>query len=82
MKSLVSMLSLAVALSVATPAFAQTAADADAFVAKAEKELAELNIFGQQVAWVNNTYLTDDTDARFKINIPTCPACHRAGKRG
>ena len=63
MKSLVSMLSLAVALSVATPAFAQTAADADAFVAKAEKELAELNIFGQQVAWVNNTYLTDDTDA-------------------
>ncbi len=63
MKSLVSMLSLAVALSLATPAFAQTAADADAFVAKAEKELAELNIFGQQVAWVNNTYLTDDTDA-------------------
>ena len=63
MKSLVSMLSLAVALSVATPVFAQTAADADAFVAKAEKELADFTIFNAQVSWINNTYITDDTDA-------------------
>ncbi|MEK6637905.1 MAG: M2 family metallopeptidase [Pseudomonadota bacterium] len=63
MKTIVSTLALGVALAVATPAAAQTAADADTFVAKAEKELADLNVYGQQVAWINNTYITDDTDA-------------------
>jgi peptidyl-dipeptidase A len=63
MKIAVSTLTLALILGAATPAFAQTAADADAFVAKAEKELADLNVYGQQVAWINNTYITDDTDA-------------------
>ena len=69
MKSLVS----ALALAIATPALAQTAApvpaptptsaDADAFVVGAEKDYADYNLLGSQVAWVNNTYLTDDTDA-------------------
>ena len=69
MKSLVS----ALALAIATPALAQTAApaptptptaaQADAFVAGAEKDYADFNLLGNQVAWINNTYLTDDTDA-------------------
>ena len=65
----------ALALAIATPAVAQnaapvaapaavpTAAEADAFVAAAEKEAFDYSIFGSQVAWVNNTYITDDTDA-------------------
>jgi peptidyl-dipeptidase A len=63
MKPLVSIISLGLALALAAPAYAETAADADAFVARAEKELADLNVYGQQVAWINNTYITDDTDA-------------------
>lgn len=48
----------------ATPApAALTPADADAFVADAEKQLADLGIYSSQVAWINATYLTDDTDA-------------------
>jgi peptidyl-dipeptidase A len=46
-------------------AVAQTepsAADADAFVARAEKELADLSVIGGRAAWVNATYITDDTD--------------------
>ena len=58
----------ALALVVATPALAQTAtpptpAEADAYVAAAEKELLPLSNNNQQVAWVNATNLTDDTDA-------------------
>ncbi len=61
----------ALALAIATPALAQTAApaaaptatEADAFVAAAEKEYFDYSIYGSQVAWVNNTYITDDTDA-------------------
>ena len=57
----------AIALAVATPALAQsaapTAAEADAFVAKVEKEYADFGVYGAQVAWVNATYITDDTDA-------------------
>jgi peptidyl-dipeptidase A len=52
------------------PALAQTAvpanptaADADAFVVQVEKEYADFNVYGSQVAWVNATYITDDTDA-------------------
>jgi peptidyl-dipeptidase A len=62
MKTTVSTLTLALILGAATPAFAQTTADADAFVAKAEKELGEYIVFASQVQWINNTYLTDDTD--------------------
>jgi len=40
-----------------------TVASADAFVAEAEKTLAEKSVPAQQIAWVNATYITDDTDA-------------------
>jgi peptidyl-dipeptidase A len=66
MKPVVSALALALSLGLATPAIAQsapTAADADSFVASAEKELADINVYGQQVGWINNTYITEDTDA-------------------
>lgn len=42
---------------------APTAAEADAFVTDAEKQLNDLGIYGAQVAWINSTYITDDTDA-------------------
>ncbi|WP_322963511.1 M2 family metallopeptidase [Sphingomonas fuzhouensis] len=42
---------------------AATVAGADAFVAEAEKTLAEKSVPAQQIAWVNATYITDDTDA-------------------
>jgi peptidyl-dipeptidase A len=60
----------AIALAVAMPALAQTAApanptaaEADAFVVQVEKEYADFGVYGAQVAWVNATYITDDTDA-------------------
>ncbi len=62
-----SLIALALALGAATsPAFADTvptAADADTFVAAAEKELADFTVYNAQVSWINNTYITDDTDA-------------------
>ncbi|MGH6613303.1 M2 family metallopeptidase [Sphingomonas sp.] len=42
---------------------APTAADADAFVAAAEKRLFDFSIESSQVNWVNATYITEDTDA-------------------
>ncbi len=70
MKAIISTLSLAFALAAATPAFAQaapaaapTAADADAFIAAAEKDLFDYTVEASQVNWVNSTYLTEDTDA-------------------
>ena len=78
MKSAIKAASSALALAVllaTSPASAQspagapalaapaTAADADAFVAAAEKELGDYSIFSAQVAWINATYITDDTDA-------------------
>ncbi len=39
-----------------------TARAAEKFVAKAENKLAELSEFGSRVGWVNQTYLTEDTD--------------------
>ena len=73
MKILVSIAALACAsLSVPTAAMAQDAAtaaaaptvsDADAFVARAEKDLFDFSVEGGRVAWINATYLTDDTDA-------------------
>ena len=42
---------------------ALTAAQADAFVAAAEKELAESSVEIAQISWINATYITDDTDA-------------------
>jgi len=42
---------------------APTVADAQAFVAAVEKDLADLNVISQRAAWVNATHITDDTDA-------------------
>jgi len=43
-----------------TPA---TATDADKFVARAEKDLADISIDSNRAGWINATYITDDTDA-------------------
>jgi peptidyl-dipeptidase A len=47
----------------ASAAAAHTVSDADAFVARAEKDLFDFSVEGGRVAWINATYLTDDTDA-------------------
>ena len=46
-----------------TPAPLPTPGEADVFVARAEKELADFSTPAQQAAWINATYITDDTDA-------------------
>jgi peptidyl-dipeptidase A len=69
-----STLVVALSLAAAAPALAQTApaapattaptaADADALVARAEKEMADFSVDAARIAWVNATYITDDTDA-------------------
>ncbi|MBU0794658.1 MAG: M2 family metallopeptidase [Alphaproteobacteria bacterium] len=76
MLNLVSRLAVAAALSMAVctaPAVARsesapastapTAAQADALVAQAEKEFFDYSVEASRVAWVNATYLTEDTDA-------------------
>ena len=73
MKSFVSVAALAIATlslpsvasaqEVATSAAVQTVADAEAFLAKAEKDLYDFSVEGAQVSWINATYITDDTDA-------------------
>lgn len=40
-----------------------TAADADTFVAEAEKDLADISVDANRAGWINATYITDDTDA-------------------
>ncbi|HZW46961.1 MAG TPA: M2 family metallopeptidase, partial [Microvirga sp.] len=50
--------------SVAAPASAApTAAEADAFVQRAEEELARQSVLYNRAEWANLTYITDDTDA-------------------
>jgi peptidyl-dipeptidase A len=44
-------------------ATALTPADADAFVAKVEKEYYAFNLLASRVAWINANFITDDTDA-------------------
>ncbi len=73
MKNLVSLAALAFAtLSIPSVAHAQdapaamaapTVADAEAFLAKAEKDLFDFSVESSRVQWVNSTYITDDTDA-------------------
>ena len=66
---LVSTAALAVALFAApvaaqtAPAAKPTAAEADAYVTAVEKEAADLSVPANRIAWVNATYITDDTDA-------------------
>ncbi|MES2444658.1 MAG: M2 family metallopeptidase [Pseudomonadota bacterium] len=45
------------------PAPAPTAADADAFVDRVEKEFYAFNLIANRVAWINATYINDDSDA-------------------
>lgn len=65
----VSRLALAAALTFAIPAAAlaqdgaPTVAQADAFVAAAEKESFDFVVDAGRVAWVNSTHITEDTDA-------------------
>ncbi|MBX3561818.1 MAG: M2 family metallopeptidase [Sphingomonas sp.] len=40
-----------------------TAADARAFVERAERELGEFGVINARAQWVNSTYITQDTDA-------------------
>ncbi len=40
-----------------------TSAEADSFVAQAEKEQADFMVIASQAQWVNSTYITDDSDA-------------------
>ncbi|HEX2762982.1 MAG TPA: M2 family metallopeptidase [Allosphingosinicella sp.] len=54
--------SVADAVETSWPA-APTADEARAFVAKAEKELADFSVINGRAQWVNNTHITDDTDA-------------------
>ncbi len=72
MKTTISVLTLAVALagltgcSRANSAEGQeplTPAGAHAFLDRVEKDYADISVFAAQVAWINATYLTDDTDA-------------------
>ncbi len=69
MKTLVSALALSLSLALAAPAQAAdaapapTAADAQKFVADAEKALFDFSIYNAQVQWINNTYITEDSDA-------------------
>lgn len=77
LKSAASAFVIAALCTVASPALAKkkdrkepaaavaapTAADADRFVAAAEKELFDFSVFGNRAQWINNTYITDDTDA-------------------
>jgi peptidyl-dipeptidase A len=45
------------------PSAAPTAAEADAFIARAERELSEFSLISNRAQWVNATYITPDTDA-------------------
>jgi peptidyl-dipeptidase A len=57
------ILAAPVAAQTGQPAARPTAAAADAYVAAVETEAAALSIPANQTAWVNATYITDDTDA-------------------
>ncbi|MCW3847577.1 M2 family metallopeptidase [Sphingomonas sp. LB-2] len=45
-----------------TPQREPTVAEADAFVARAEKEFYAFNLEANRVAWIQNTYITDDSN--------------------
>ena len=47
----------------AAPAFPMTPQGAADFVAAVEKDLFDFSVEAGRVAWVNATYITDDTDA-------------------
>ncbi|RYD58104.1 MAG: peptidase M2 family protein [Sphingomonadales bacterium] len=45
------------------PAAAPTAADAQAFIDRVQAEYTAFNLNASRVAWINATYITEDTDA-------------------
>ena len=51
------------AAAAAASAAAMTPEGARQFIADVEKDLAELSVIGSHAAWVNATYINDDTDA-------------------
>ncbi|MPT48134.1 MAG: peptidase M2 family protein [Sphingobium sp.] len=71
MFSFSSRAAMAVALfSLSAPAIAEsqvpakpTAADAEAFLASVEKTLTDESLDASRIAWINSTYINDDTDA-------------------
>ncbi|WP_157216907.1 M2 family metallopeptidase [Flavisphingomonas formosensis] len=69
MRSTVSALALAALLLAGAPALGkkdsagQAKPDADSFVADAEKQLAADSVLNARAQWINETYITDDTDA-------------------
>ncbi|MEY4501687.1 MAG: hypothetical protein RIS52_1577, partial [Pseudomonadota bacterium] len=78
MKRLVPTLALSLAVALAGGLYAQsganaqapttsakplTIADADKFVADAEREMFRFSGYNSRVQWINNTFITDDTDA-------------------
>lgn len=65
MKPLVLLLAFAspLALAAASPAKPAAADDANAYVADAERQLQAMSPIYQQAEWVNETYITSDTEA-------------------
>ena len=69
MSAMISGIALAVTLAISMPAQAANlkAADrvgeADAFVAQAEKELGDYPVMDARVQWINENFITEDTDA-------------------
>ncbi len=57
------MAAVAQPTSAPAPTLAPTLAEARAFVAAAEKEALDYYIEANLIEWVNNTYITEDTDA-------------------
>jgi peptidyl-dipeptidase A len=58
------LIALVLALTMSSTVYAApTVADADSFVLQAEKELGDFTVFNAQISWINNTYITEDTDA-------------------
>jgi peptidyl-dipeptidase A len=67
MRTMISGIAIAAMLGFAVPALAKPKADpvaeADAFVAQAEKELAAYSLLDNRAQWINSNFITDDTDA-------------------
>jgi peptidyl-dipeptidase A len=66
MRLLIQGAALIIALAPAHPVLPQstpTAAQAETFIAQAEKELAAHSVLSSRAQWIKSTYITDDTDA-------------------
>ena len=68
MRTMISSFAIAAALGLAMPALAakpktDPVAEADAFVAQAEKELGDYSNLNARAQWINANFITEDTDA-------------------